>query len=123
MTRAAFLFVLLAPPLWISGCGKSGSQAQTPELANKADELCRAMQETGLAKQCTVSGSDNSVNVVIDTDDDEKARRTCADLAARVAHLAEKFPHQGKLKMFSPYRSDKLLATCSLDTADGSVPY
>ena len=123
MTRVALLFVLLAPPLWICGCGKSGSQPQNPEAANEANELCAAIREVGLAQQCSVSDRDHSVNVVIDSGDDEEARKACAGLAVKMAQLTAKFSMQPKLKIFSPYRSDKELASCSLNAAASSSQY
>ena len=81
------------------------------------------MKETGLTSQCSVSDRDSSVNVVIDTSDDEEARKACGRLAGKMAQLAANFPARMKLKVFSPYRSDKELATCSLNAAAGSSQY
>ncbi|MGA8147966.1 MAG: hypothetical protein WB870_10380 [Gallionellaceae bacterium] len=123
MTKASLLFVIAALPTVICACGKSGSQPQRPEVANAASKLCAAMKESGLTSQCSVSDRDSSVNVVIDTSDDEEARKACGRLAGKMAQLAANFPARIKLKVFSPYRSDKELATCSLNAAASSPQY
>jgi hypothetical protein len=124
MTKAGLQFLILALPLSVCGCGKSGTSSRNPETASAMDQLCAAIKETGIAGQCSFSERDNMVNVVIDSGDDEKARRACAGLAARVTKDAANFSGQGmKLRIYSPYRSDKALATCSLDSAGGSAPY
>jgi ABC-type phosphate/phosphonate transport system substrate-binding protein len=123
VTKAALLFVILALPTMICACGKSNSQSKSPEMANDASKLCAAMKETGLISQCSVSDRDSSINVVIDTSDNEEARKACGKLAGKVAQLAANIPAKMKLEVFSPYRSDKELATCSLNAAANSSQY
>ncbi len=124
MIRARLLFATLALPVVVCGCGRSGSPSPSPDLAGDGDQLCAAINLTGLVQKCLISERDNMVDVVVDTGDDEKARRACAGLAKKVTKVAEELSAQGmKMRIYSPFRSDKALATCSLNAADGSVPY
>jgi hypothetical protein len=123
MTRAAFLLTLLVLPELICACGRSGQQPQAAAATGAAEKLCAALRGTGIALQCSASDRDNAVNVVIDTGDDEAARKTCDKLAGSVAKQAADFPDKIRLRIFSPYRSDKQLASCSLDGADTSSAY
>jgi hypothetical protein len=80
------------------------------------------MQSSGLTKQCAVSGRDESINVVIDSNDDEEARKACAGFAEKMTQETASLPSQWKLRIFSPYRSDKALATCPMRASPAASP-
>jgi hypothetical protein len=119
MTKIALLIVIFALPLPFVGCGKSDKQqepiAGVPGAAEDISGLCSSIEESGLAKQCTVNSRDNLASVMIDSFDDEVARDICADIAGKTTQLTARLSGQWKLQVFSPYRSDKPLATCPLN--------
>ncbi|MCG6933131.1 MAG: hypothetical protein LJE57_05785 [Gallionella sp.] len=111
MTRKTLLLTMLALSVAIAGCGRSQQGAPRQE---DMSGLCPAIQHTGLTKQCAVSGFDSAVHVMIANDDDEVARNVCAEVVNRIAQQAARLPAQWMLQVYSPYRSDKPLATCPL---------
>jgi len=118
MTKTALLLAIFILPLTIGGCGNSDSQQGAAPLNNAAADdtsrLCSSIEATGLAKQCTVNSRDHTVHVTIDSFDDEAARNVCADIANRMAQLTARFSGLWTLQVFSPYRSDKPMAACTL---------
>jgi len=118
MTKTALLLAIFTLPLTIGGCGNSDSQQGAVPLksaaADDTSRLCSSIEATGLAKQCTVSSRDSTVHVTIDSFDDEAARNVCADVAKKMGQLTVRFSGQWILQVFSPYRTDKPLATCPL---------
>ena len=111
-TRAPFLLAALA--LTITGCGNSETQQAPRKTADDTSKLCPAIAATGLYKQCTVDTGYGSVDVVVDSFDDEVARNACAHLADKLSPLTAQLSGPWKLQIFSPYRSDKPTATCVL---------
>jgi hypothetical protein len=118
MNRAALLSAILAMPLTIAGCGDSDSRqtsaAGTPATTDDTSKLCLAIEASGLARQCTVSSRFNTIGVIIGSNDDEVGRNVCADIANKFSLLTSHFSDHWKLLVFSPYRSDKPMATCPL---------
>lgn len=123
MTKTTLLLVILALFLTITGCGNSDSrQASTPGKPGATDDtsrLCPSIEGLGLngqslAKQCSVDSRYSTVDVIIDSNDDEVARNICADAANKLAQLTAHFSGSWKLQIFSPYRSDKPMSTCVL---------
>jgi hypothetical protein len=118
MNRTALLLVILALYLPLAGCGNSDKpQEPASGKSGAADDmagLCSSIVGAGLAKQCTVNSRENLVGVMIDSFDDEVARNACADIANKTTQLAAHLSGQWTLQVFSPYRSDKPLATCLL---------
>ncbi|MGB9093065.1 MAG: hypothetical protein WCB93_03025 [Gallionella sp.] len=115
MTRKILLLPMLALSLAIAGCGRSQQDTARPgQAAGDTSGLCSAIQRTGLAAQCEVSGSDSTVRVMIDNNDDEAARNICAGIAGRIAQQTTRLSTQWMLQVYSPYRSDKPLARCPL---------
>jgi hypothetical protein len=118
MTRTTLLLVILALFLTITGCGNSDSQQESvPGKTGAADDtskLCPSIEGAGLAKQCAVNSRYSTVDVVIDSNDDEVARNICADVADKMTQLTAHFSGSWKLQIFSPYRSDKPMAACVL---------
>lgn len=118
MTKTALLLAIFTLPLTIGGCGNSDSQQGAVPLkqaaADDTSRLCSSIEATGLTKQCAVNTLDSSVHVTIDSFDDEAARNVCADVANRMGQLTARFSGQWMLQVFSPYRSDKPMATCPL---------
>jgi hypothetical protein len=115
MTRKPLLPWILVLSLAIAGCGRSQQGSVRPgQAAGDTSGLCSAIQRAGLAVHCKVSGSDSTVHVMIANDDDEVARNVCAGIAVRIAQQTARLPAQWMLQVYSPYRSDKPLATCPL---------
>jgi hypothetical protein len=118
MTRTALLLVIIVLQLTLAGCGKSDKpQEPASGKSGAADDmagLCSSIVGAGLAKQCTVNSREGLVGVMIDSFDDEVARNACADIAEKTTQLTAHFSGQWKLQVFSPYRSDKPMATCLL---------
>lgn len=118
MTKTALLLVILALPLTFTGCDNSDSQQEStpgkPGAADDTSKLCSSIEGTGLAKQCSVNSRYSAVDVIIDSNDDEVARNICADVANKMTQLTAHFSGPWKLQIFSPYRSDKPMATCLL---------
>jgi hypothetical protein len=108
--HTAFLFAVFVLPAMLGGCGKSDIPLSASAETNK---LCGAIQGTGLTRQCVVSDRNNTVGIVIDTND-EAARNLCVDIANKMKPLTADLSGQWKLQIFSPYRDDKPLAYCTL---------
>ncbi len=119
MTNKAIAIAMFSLTLLAGGCGQSGSQqgalAQKQASAGDTTGLCRAIEGTGLIKQCTVNSQDRTVHVVIDSNDDQVARNTCADVVSRMAQPNAALSAQWMLQIYSPYRDDKPLAGCPLN--------
>jgi hypothetical protein len=115
MTKAALPFVILALYLLVAGCSDSDkhqdSTSGKPGAANDFSGLCSFIAGAGLAKKCVVNSRDNLVGVTIDSFDDEVARNVCADIADKATRLTAHLSGW-RLQVFSPYRSDKPMATC-----------
>jgi hypothetical protein len=109
---------ILAFHFALAGCGDSDKQqAATPGKSGTANDmsgLCAAITGTVLVKQCTINSRDSVIEVTIDSFDDEVARNTCADIVYKTTRLTTHMPAMWKLQVFSPYRSDKPMATCPL---------
>jgi len=118
MTRTALLLVIIALQLTLAGCGKSEKQQEPASAKSGAVEdvpgLCSSIVGAGLAKQCTVNSREGLVGVMIDSFDDEVARNVCTDIAGKTTQLTAHLSGQWTLQVFSPYRSDKPMATCLL---------
>lgn len=118
MTRTARLPVILALYLTLAGCGNSDkpqeSAAAKPGVPDDMAGLCSSIVGAGLAKQCSANSRESMVGVMIDSFDDEVARNVCADIVSKTTQQTAHLSGQWKLQVFSPYRSDKPLATCSL---------
>lgn len=104
-TKTLLLPAMLA--LTLAGCGVSHHEPAKAETA-----LCTAVMDTGLAKQCTAGNT--MVSVVIESDDDEAARETCAKIITEIKPISSKLSGTWQLQIFSPYRSDKQTAACPL---------
>ena len=119
MTKAASPFVILMLYLLLAGCGDSGTHHQQPSgkpgAVNDLSGLCASITGTGLAKQCAVNSRGTLVEVMIDSFDDEVAREACANIVNKTTQETARLSGQWELQIFSPYRSDKPIATCSLN--------
>ena len=118
MTKTALLLAIFTLSLTIIGCGNSDSQqGPVPPKQAAADDtsrLCSSIEDTGLIKQCTVNSRDHTVHVTIDSFDDDAARNACADITNKMGQQTAHFSGRWMLQVFSPYRSDKPMATCPL---------
>lgn len=110
MAKSTLLLFMFVLPVVISGCGNS----VPPQHKADTSLLCPAIVETGLTKQCTVNSSEQTIHITIDSFDDNAARNACADVVNRVEKQTAHLSAQWILKVYSPYRSDKALATCPL---------
>jgi len=109
--NAALLIAALILSATLAACGKTENQTSASDVPNK---LCAAIRDTGLTKQCLVNSLDSTLAIVAETDDDQKARMLCADIAQRMKLESSGLSDQWKLQIFSPYRDDKPLAACYL---------
>jgi hypothetical protein len=118
MTKTAPLLVILALSLPLAGCFDSDKPQEPasgkPGAADDTSSLCPSIERAGPAIKCAVNSRDSVVDVTLDSFDDEVARNVCADIADKTTQLTASLTGQWKLQVFSPYRSDKPLATCSL---------
>jgi hypothetical protein len=115
MTRKILLLSILVLSVVIAGCGHSQQDsARSGQAAGDTSWLCAAIQLTELATQCEINSGDSTVHVMIANDDDEAARNICAEITGRIAQQTARLPSQWALQVYSPYRSDKALATCPL---------
>ena len=119
MTRSARVLVTVVLLAQLGGCGDSEKRHEDSSAkaggTNGMQEICSFVMRERLAGQCVVNGRDNVVEITVDSFDDEVARNACADIAAKTEHLAAHLSGQWKLRVFSPYRSDKSLAACPLN--------
>jgi hypothetical protein len=93
--------------LTLAGCGSSHHESAKAEAA-----ICTAIMDTNLARQCKVENS--TAAIVIESDDDEAAREACAKIAAGISRVSAKLSGSWQLEIFSPYRTDKQIASCEL---------
>jgi hypothetical protein len=118
MTNTALLLAILALSLPLAGCGKSDERQEPasgkPVAANDMSGICLSIESAGLAKRCAVNSRDSLVEVTIDSFDDEVARNICAEITNKTKQITAQLPGRWKLQVFSPYRSDKPMASCSL---------
>lgn len=110
MSKAATFMLLL---LLLAACGKSAPPPA--EISGAEEALCSTIKDAGPIVSCSVNSRGHSVNIVTGTTDDEKAREACAAFAGKVRQAVSAFTELHELKIYSPYRSDKELATCPLD--------
>jgi hypothetical protein len=78
-----------------------------------AYRLCKAVEGTGMATECTVSGYRSRVDVTIDTNGAE-ARKICAGVAEQMARAGANFNGKWQLRILSPYSGEKAIAVCPL---------
>ena len=90
-----------------AGCGSSQHHSARAEEA-----LCTAIMDTNLASQCRVENS--TAAVVIASDDDEAGREACTRISSIISKTSAKLSGSWRLAIFSPYRTDKEIASCSL---------
>ena len=107
MTPAKTLLPTALLALTLAGCSGSPHESAKAETA-----LCTAIMDTNLARQCKVENS--TAAVVIESDDDEAAREACAKISSGISKFSAKLSGSWQLQIFSPYRSDKEIASCSL---------
>ncbi|MGB8516969.1 MAG: hypothetical protein WCD45_03680 [Gallionella sp.] len=106
-----FLLVLL-----FAGCGETDKhQAAVPQqTVDDAAGLCEILGSNALAKMCRVNPNSNSVDVMIDSSDEQAGRNTCDLIAGKLKPITAEFKASWKLQIFSVYRDDKPLASCDL---------
>ena len=118
MNKITILCLVLAYSMAISGCGRSDSQrgaaSGKQSEADDASLLCASIEGAGLASQCSVNSRFGTIDVMIDSNDDEVARKTCANIANRMTQLTAHFSSSWKLQILSPLRRDKPMAVCVL---------
>jgi hypothetical protein len=118
MTKAILLCLTLAFLLATTGCDHSNSQrgvaSEKQSDADDASLLCASIEGAGLASQCSVNSRFGTIDVMIDSNDDEVARKACANIANRMTQLTAHFSSSWNLQILSPLRSDKPMAVCVL---------
>jgi hypothetical protein len=78
-----------------------------------AYRLCKAVEGTGLATECEVSGYHSRVDVTIDTNGAE-ARKICVGVSEQMARAGANFQGKWQLRILSPYSGNKAIAVCPL---------
>lgn len=88
-------------------------------VVDDAYRACSAMEGTRLITTCEVSGWDSTVDVRIDTNGAE-ARKICVEAVKMIRKISTKFTEskragiEWRLRIFSPYSSDRPIAACTL---------
>lgn len=111
MTRLA---LAIAGATSITACGSSptAQQQRPPDAIDDAYRVCNAMMGTDLVSKCDVSGWNSSVDVRIDTSARE-AIKICRASVALVSQYTGKLSGRWKLRIFSPFSGNNVLAECS----------
>lgn len=106
------LILLGALAICTAGCGSSSPERE-PDAVDDAYRVCTAMTGTGLVSKCEVSGWNQSVDVWIDTNGRE-ALQMCGMSASQVSQYTSRLTTGNwKLRIFSPFSGDNVLAECS----------
>ena len=82
-------------------------------VVGDAYRVCEAFQNTGLVTECDVNGSDEFIDVRIDTSGAE-ARKICSQIIPMVSKHTRKFSGRWKLRIFSPYSGSRPITMCVL---------
>jgi hypothetical protein len=105
--RLAFPIILAT---WASACGPSSSERK-PDAVDDAYRVCTAMMNTNLVSKCDVNGWNSSVDVRIDTSGEE-AIKICTSSVEQVSQYTERLTGKWKLRVYSPFSGDNVLAEC-----------
>ena len=111
MKNTALLLATLALPATLMGCNKPDTP---PTASSKATELCSVILNTGLTGLCIPGDQNQTVGIMIDSIDDEKARQLCIAVADKIKPMTATLSGQWRLEVYSPHRSDKPLNYCAL---------
>ena len=89
------------------------TQHSFADVIDDAYKLCKAMDASGMATECKVSGWNSRIDVTIDTNGTE-ARKICAGVVAQMSQLTSSFKGKWQLRILSPYSGEKAIAVCTL---------
>ena len=108
--RTKRLILPIALTISVSACGPSSSERK-PDAADDAYTVCTAMMNTNLVSKCDVNGWNSSVDVRIDTTGEE-AIKICTGSVAQISQYTARLAGKWKLRVFSPFSGDNVLAEC-----------
>jgi hypothetical protein len=111
MKSTTLLLATLALSTMITGCNPATQSSIEPEMAKK---LCRAILNNGLSPLCMPSDEHRTIGIMLDSNDDELARKLCLNVANKLKPMMVDFSGQWRLEVFAPLRSDKPLSYCVL---------
>lgn len=106
----------LALLLALAACDQPG-QHPNPNAGNAVDEttnLCDILNSNGLTRLCRSDAAQHSVDVMIESSDEQVGRETCDTLSGKLKPITTEFKADWKLQIYSVYRDDKPLAICAL---------
>jgi hypothetical protein len=119
MKQLMTLMVLIVLATISAGCGDSSSpttreESRTDKEVDDASRLCGALKGTGFTSKCKVRGFGRSVDAWIDTSGPE-AIKMCREIASMLHQHTTSLAVGGwKLRIFSPFSGENVLAECSL---------
>lgn len=111
MKNTTLLLATLTLSTMIAGCNPENQSPVAPEMAKK---LCRAILNNGLSPLCMPSDEHQTIGIMLDSNDDEMARKLCAHVANKLKPMMTDFSGQWRLEVFAPLRNDKPLNYCVL---------
>lgn len=95
----------------LAACDSSPRDDRVSQAVDDAYRVCAAMMGTNLVSKCDVSGWNSSVDVRIDTTARE-AIKMCSASVAMVSQHTTSLSGSWKLRIFSPFSGDNVLAEC-----------
>ena len=102
MKRLFAAFVLSASPAVFAS-----------DAVDNAYLLCKIIDNTNLATECSVKGWGSTVDTTIDMTGGD-ARELCPKMAGLMASKGKSLGDPWKLRIFSPYSGDHPIATCKI---------
>jgi hypothetical protein len=89
------------------------SQVSIADTVGNAYRFCSALDATGLLnKPCDVSGSNQSIDVTMDTTSSE-AMEMCSFIVTQASQVGAHFDRGWKVRIYSPYSSGNTIAQCN----------
>ena len=87
-------------------------KVESRDVIDDAYRFCAAIESTGMASGCEISGAKGTIDVTMDTNSSE-ARKMCKGMVSQMASMTKNFRNgRWKLQIFSPYGS-RPIARCS----------
>lgn len=119
MKKCAVLLLSITLTGLFTACGDSSSpqpreKSRSEMEVDDAFRLCGALEDTGYTSKCKVRGFGRSVDTWIDTSGPE-AIKICRETASMLRQHTTSLSAGGwKLRIFSPFSGENVLAECPL---------
>lgn len=85
-------------------------QVSSASSVDNAYKFCSALDSTGmLSKQCEVSSAGKSINVTMNTSENE-AQKICRGITAQASQVGARFESGWKVKIYPAYGSSSAIA-------------